>query len=300
MMTIDTDWTYQGLPLVRLENEALRVEVLPSLGGKIWTIEHRGLRRQFLWHHPRHRLRLLPVGANYDDHFFGGFDELLPNDIPETVGGAALVDHGELWTTPLEARVEGDGLTLRGQLPLTSLSCEKRIRLEGEAICLDYHLANTGRRPLDLLWKLHPALRVSEGAEIVVPARRARPADPAWSRHAHMGEFDWQRQSAAHFVPPLTGGTEFLYLLDLSAGECALRHAAENWRFRLQFPKEIFSSVWVFASFGGWRDLEVLILEPCTTPRMSLAESAASGACLHLEPGTSITAAVRVEVGPYL
>ena len=38
MTDIDADWTFQGLPLVRLENDALRVEVLPTLGGKIWTL----------------------------------------------------------------------------------------------------------------------------------------------------------------------------------------------------------------------------------------------------------------------
>jgi hypothetical protein len=285
--------------LIRLENDILRVEVLPTLGGKIWTLEHRGLRRQFLWHHPRHRLRALPVGANYDDHFFGGFDELLPNDIAETVQGATLVDHGELWTTPLEAQAEGERLTLRGQLPITPLAYQKRLTLAEGALLLDYTLTNLGRQPLNLLWKLHPALRISEGAEVLVPAARARVADPAWSRHAHLQEFDWPRETNAHVVPPLTGSTEFLYLLDLAEGQCALGHRQENWMFRLSFPKEIFSSVWVFASFGGWRDLEVLILEPCTTPHLSLAECAPRGACLRLAPKVTITAAVRLEVGPY-
>ncbi len=64
----------------------------------------------------------------------------------------------------------------------------------------------------------------------------------------------------------------------------------------MKFPKEIFRSVWVFASFGGWRDLEVLILEPCTTPTLSLAESSAAGTCLHLEPQERIDAKVEIEV----
>jgi hypothetical protein len=244
-------------------------------------------------------LRALPVGANYDDHFFGGFDELLPNDLPETVQGNALVDHGELWTTPLEAQVADERLLLRGRLPLTPLEYEKSLRLDGQAVLLDYALTNLGRQPLDLLWKLHPALRISEGAEILAPARLARVADPNWSRWAALGEFDWRATDAARRVPPLTGATEFLYLLNLEAGECGLGHPAEDWLFRLTFPKEIFTSVWVFASFGGWRELEVLILEPCTTPQLSLAESARTGACLRLAPRQTVTASVRVEVGPW-
>jgi hypothetical protein len=295
MTQISTDWTFQGFPLVRLENDALRVEVLPTFGGKIWTLEHRPSGRQFLWHHPRHRLRPLPLGASYDDHFFGGFDELLPNDVAERVNGEALVDHGELWTTPLDVVVHGERLFLRGHLPITPLAYRKALRLDGRTLVLDYELSNTGRRPLDLLWKLHPALRISEGAEILVPARTARVADAQWSRVKDCPQFDWQARSSLHRVPALTGSTEFLYLLDLSEGQCALRHENENWTFRMTFPNEIFTSVWVFASFGGWRDLEVLILEPCTTPQLSLAESAAQGKCLHLEPKQTVQATVTVE-----
>ena len=193
--------------------------------------------------------------------------------------------------------MDGDRLVLRGQLPITPLAYHKTLRLEANALVLDYQLQNIGHRPLDLMWKLHPALRISEGAEILVPARRARAADAQWSRVPHRREFDWQEMKSLHVVPPLTGSTEFLYLLDLSAGECALRHPKEGWAFRMSFPKEIFSSVWVFASFGGWRDLEMLLLEPSTTPQLSLSESVKEGKCLHLEPGGVVEASVRVDVG---
>jgi Domain of unknown function (DUF5107) len=296
MAEISTDWTFQAFPVVRMENELLRIEVLPTFGGKIWTLEHRPSGRQFLWHHPRHRLRALPLGANYDDHFFGGFDELLPNDIPEKVNGEGLVDHGELWTTPLAVQIEDQSLVLSGQLPITPLSYNKRLRLQGSSLILDYKLTNIGRRPLDLLWKLHPALRITEGTEIIVPARTARAADPQWSRVKNTAEFDWQELKSLHLVPPLGASTEFLYLQGLTQGQCGLRHQKESWALQMTFPKEVFTSVWVFASFGGWRDLEVLILEPCTTPELSLEASAKRGQCLHLEPGEAVSPTVTVEV----
>jgi hypothetical protein len=280
-----------------MENESLRVELLPQFGGKIWTLEYRPSGRQFLWHHPRHRLRALPLGANYDDHFFGGFDELLPNDMPERVSGESLVDHGELWTAPLDTRVDGECVILSGVLPITPVRYQKALRLIDNRLLLDYDLTNISHKPRDLLWKLHPALRISEGAEVIVPARTARVADPDWSRVKDCQQFEWASRSALHRVPSLAAReTEFLYLSELAEGVCALQHREERWAFRMIFPKEIFASVWIFASFGGWRDLELLILEPCTTPQLSLAESARGGACLHLEPGQKIHATVAVEV----
>lgn len=299
MTHLSADWTFQGFPLIRLENDLLRVEVLPSFGGKIWTLEHRGLHQQFLWHHPRHRLRPLPLGASYDDHFFGGFDELLPNDVPEIVNGESLVDHGELWTTPLEACIEGERLNLWGQLPITPLAYRKTMYLEANTLCLETQLANTGRRALDVLWKLHPALNISPGTEIRVPAKIARVADPAFSRVPQLTEFNWSERETLHRVPEFEGSNDFFYLLDLSEGACELAHHEEDWRFRLTFPLEIFSSVWVFAAFGGWRDLEVLLLEPCTTPQLSLVKSSEEKKCLHLDPGASVTASIRVETGRY-
>ena len=195
---LTSDYTFQGFPIVRMQNPSLRVEVLPGFGGKIWSLEHRPSAREFLWHNPRQRLRRLPLGASYDDHFSGGFDELLPNDVPEKVNGENLLDHGELWTTPLQASVKTDHLVLSGRLPITPLEYRKTVHLEGSALILEYSLSNVGRSPLDLLWKLHPALGLSQGAELIVPAATARVADPQWSRIKDREEFPWPSMPALH------------------------------------------------------------------------------------------------------
>lgn len=302
---VSSDWTFQDFPVVRLENSRLRVDLLPDFGGKILQIEHLGLDRKFLWHNPRQRLRRLPLGASYDDHFFGGWDELLPNDMPETANGERLVDHGELWTTPLAAHPAPGGVALRGMLPITPLRFEKRVTLRGAgAIDVAYRIENLGRKPLDLLFKVHPALRISPGAEIRVPARRAGPGDPGFSRFA--GPFAWPRGRdkagkalRGDVVPGNDGTCEFLYLTGLRRGACALAHRAEDWRFELAFDPRVFRSAWLFASYGGWRELEVAILEPCTTWPISLEAAAKAGQCLRLGPGKVLNTTVTCRVGRY-
>jgi hypothetical protein len=294
---VDTRWSFEGFPVLRLENDALTVDVLPDLGGKILQITHRPLGRSFLWHNPRQHLRRLPLGTSYDDHFFGGWDELLPNDIAEQIGGENLVDHGELWTTPLSASIEGRTVALSGLLPITPLRFEKRIALTGgESFELRYKLENIGRRRLDILFKLHPALRISQGAEIRVAASHATVGDPGFSRFT--GSFDWPGDAGV--VPELNGTCEFLYLTGLARGACGLAHRGEDWRFDLTFDPKVFQSVWLFASFGGWRELETLVLEPCTTWPMSLAEAAVAGQCLRLDAGERLETKVDCHVGTYM
>ena len=68
----------------------------------------------------------MPPGSEYDPNFFGGIDELLPNDVPETIDGVACPDHGELWTTCLDWHLESDEVIhLQGMLSLFGLRYER-------------------------------------------------------------------------------------------------------------------------------------------------------------------------------
>jgi len=305
---LSRDWTYQGFEIVRLENPAMIADVIPRLGGKIVHLIDKRTHRKFLWHNPRQRLRELPVGAGYDDHFFGGWDELLPNDLPEVIGGEPWADHGELWTCPLDVETAGPALMLNGLLPINPLAYERRMWLDEEAPILHMRakVTNIGRISIEFLWKLHPALRISPGCTYDIPARRAIIVDRDFSRLGHLEEFPWPNATDAEGKPAradrvdaIDGTSEFLYLVDLAEGRCALANEAEDWRFTMTFPRSVFPTVWIFASYGGWRNHEVAILEPCTTWPKALTSAIALDRAHHLEPGESMSADITVRLGRY-
>ncbi len=91
-----------------IQNDHLRVTIFPALGGKITSVFNKKINNEFLWTNASLTLQSHTAGADYDSNFFGGIDELLPNDIPENIDGISYPDHGELWTTPLEWEVTGD------------------------------------------------------------------------------------------------------------------------------------------------------------------------------------------------
>src|SRR5437868_3017339 len=98
-----------------MESAFLKVDVVPGVGGRIVSLVHKPSGHEFLWHNPALRLELKPSGAEYDPNFYGGIDELLPNDLAEPINGVECPDHGELWTTPLHTEVVADRLILTGQ-----------------------------------------------------------------------------------------------------------------------------------------------------------------------------------------
>ena len=126
------------------ENNHIRFEIAPAAGGKIISVYNKKLKKEFLWRNTNLQFETHKSGADYDSNFFGGIDELIPNDIPENVDGIDYPDHGELWTTALEYELVKDTISVFGKLKLSGLYYKKTISLDTDspAINLQYTIRN--------------------------------------------------------------------------------------------------------------------------------------------------------------
>lgn len=309
MTTISGDLLVDRTPVVRLENEFLQVDVAPSVGGRIVNITEKRSEHQFLWHNKDLRLERLPPASEYDPNFYGGIDDLIPNDIPELIDGMPCPDHGELWTMPLAHQIDEDVLRLEGMLSLTQLHYTKRVGLrpDGPRIDLDYRVENRSGEVRHFMWKLHAAMNVEPGDMLVCPARTARVGDLEWSRWHTLEPFAWPviiedplqgEVSRVDRVPPPDGTVDFFFLYNLEAGQIAWESAARGLRFGLDFDTAVFPFAWLFASYGGLLGYYTVVLEPCSGMPMSVNEAAGLGQCSRLEPGESIETRVTIYAGP--
>ena len=289
-------------PVVRLENRFLRVDVAPSIGGRIVHVQDKETGYQFLWHNERLRLERSAPGSAYDPHFYGGVDEVLPSDVPEFFNGVMNPDHGELWTLPLDSRMDGDALALAGVLPSCGLAYERRLSLKADepVIVLDYRLENRADERRIFLWKMHAALNVEPGDQIVCPARKASVADPQWSRWGNVAPFSWPivEGRRADLIPPPDGTTDFIFLYDLQDGTMGWRSHSRGLEFTVHFDRRVFPYACYFASYGGLDGHYTAILEPCTAMPVSVNEAARLGQCSSLEPGEQIVTRVTIYAGP--
>ncbi len=290
-----------GLPIVRLESDQLRVEVAPGVGGRIVSLIHRASGHEFLWRNRVLPLQCLPAGSEYDPNFFGGIDELLPNDIPETIDGVSCPDHGELWTTPLDWQSDGHQLKLRGMLPRFGLRYEREMALHADRPCLElaYRISNPTAQPRHFLWKLHAALAVAPGDLVDCPAGKAQVVDLAWSRYHTLAPFNWPRIEGqdANVVPAPDGTVDFFYLYELTEGRIAWQRPSQGLNFAYHFDRKVFPYAWLFASYGGFNGHYTIILEPCSTMPLSVNEAAAKNQCSLLQPGETFETQVMIETG---
>src|SRR5437867_661343 len=302
MIRLRDDLKLDGVPVVRLESDQLQVDVAPSVGGRIVSIVEKSSGHEFLWRNRSVPVRRSESGSEYDSNFFGGIDELLPNDMPETIQGVNCPDHGELWTTSLNWEIDGQRLKLHGTLPLFGLAYEREIclRSDGPWLDLSYRLSNPTRDARVFLWKLHAALAVAPGDLIDCPAQKAQVVDLAWSRYRTMVPFDWPMIEGkdASKIPAPDGTVDFFYLFDLAEGRIGWHRPGANLEFAYQFDTTIFSYAWLFASYGGFFGHYTAVLEPCTAMPMPVNEAAAKKQCSRLEPGESLVTNVSLYAGP--
>jgi galactose mutarotase-like enzyme len=303
-------WRVHGFQALILENRHLRVVVIPELGGKIWSIVSKRHDRELLWHNARMPMRHAHYGATYDDWFVGGWDEIFPNDYPVHVDGENYPDHGEVWSLPgkwklldenesaVSIEIEHQGIAVdtrfRKTLTLREHAAELHVR---------YEIVNGRSKPISAHWKLHPALPLKPGALLHLPPSKII-VDPDFAEASAPATWAWPLapdvngaiRDMRKLPDPDAGETWFFYATELSDGYCAVSYPQEGIGFGLQFDPSVLTSVWIFATFSGWRGFSTIILEPCTGYRARLEDAIAHGSVMTMQPGEELSTNVVMSV----
>ena len=286
------------MELITLSNTHCRVVVAPETGGRIVSFIPTMTGEELLWHNKARALFRSRPGDAYDPAFYGGIDELLPCDLPETIDGIAYPDHGELWTTPLQWEARGNRLRLWGVLPRSGLSYERKMSLcaDSAEIVLHYRIRNGQKTHRHFLWKMHAAMHTVPGDRVICPAATAQAADPAYSSCLSMAPFSWPvcQGIDKSIIPEENSTCEFLYLMGLSEGTMGLERPSAGISIQYAFDRTVFPTPWLFQSFGGFDSHFVTVLEPCTNMPLSVTDAMQAGTCAMLAPGETLTTTVRL------
>lgn len=308
--TCTSEPTLHGLRPIVLENDRLRIVVLPEAGAKIWQIRYKPFEADLLWNNPSMLPSRQPLHASYDDTWSGGWDELFPNDEPGNLQGLDLPDHGELWTGVWNSESlqlgDASGVHLRYTTLVSQFLVEKTLILRPQSATLEvaYRLTNHGTVTLPFLFKLHPAFAVSPHHRIDFPAMTVvRETEFEGTLAGAPRVFPWPNvplgETALDLrqVPdPSSRALHFFYGTELSAGWCGVTNQERRFAAALRFDPKVFSSCWLFATHGGWRDLNVAVLEPATGFPLRIQSMIDEGRALSLAPGEKLETTVLFSV----
>jgi galactose mutarotase-like enzyme len=171
-----TNW--HGFRALVMENETVRLVVVPETGARIVSLYDKLARYEWLVSPEQaHAFRALPSGTPFNENHSGGWDEMLPTIVacvypgPGARQGLALPDHGEIWTLPWsDAGCDAAGIRLSVTGATLPYRLTRSLALNGEGeLSLEYQLVNLGDEPLLYLWAAHPQFACQPGARIELP-----------------------------------------------------------------------------------------------------------------------------------
>ena len=176
------------------------------------------------------------MGASFDENWSGGWDEVFPNDAGGAFRGRNLADHGELWSRNWRV-TESSGSEVRLACDCSTLpaACEKRIAVTAEGLTVGYRLQNLSGEALPFLFKLHPALAIEPGDEILLPPCRVEIRRHRLQHDHRNGRkrraFPWRAErtekkcASTWFRGGKSGSREFFYTTGLEGPWCGLKNS---------------------------------------------------------------------------
>jgi hypothetical protein len=296
-----------------VENDLLRVCVLPEVGGKIASILYKPRDFEVLFQ---------PAGGAYEPPVYGapfsrfdtsGADEMFPTIDPceypvEPFRGKTIPDHGELWSLPWEMRFSRGGLT--GQVRGVALPYlfERELKIRGGRIYLRYRITNAGTEPFHGFWAFHGLCACGEESRIILPGvrrvvnvheSRVLGASGALHDFPVTKDLEGKPYDLGRIGPAAAGKAEKFYAEGrLRRGSAALTLDAGRLLYSLTFPPGPVPHLAVWINEGGFKGEYNCALEPACGFRDSLADAVRAGGAPLLLPGRSREHWLRIDISP--
>lgn len=285
--------THGPFDVARIENEVVRVAVVPDYGAKVIELSDKRSGRNWL-------VAGSPTEAAGDDAVFGGpqaygWDECFPTVAPCSGADwrAATRDHGALWGRPW--RHDRDENAIAATFDHEDFVFSRRLVLRGDRVTASYALKSKADRDLAYLWSAHPLLALHPGETIDLPGIDKASATyvKACDRVASPTETDWpvatisgQSIDLSRVHTMDSGIASKLYCDGTRPSQVTVRGA--DGRLVLTWQRDAIAALGIWLDYGGWPDdmpVHQVALEPTTAPADDLQSAQAMGQAAVLAPG---------------
>lgn len=281
-----------------LENNKLLIQIDNSRGAKITRFLDKATNKDWAWKPVDSKVQAksdtLNLEAGFDDHWTGGFEEVFPNDAPTEVESFRLVDHGELWRRSWElVRSNEHEICFSLNCETYPMSVTKTFSLDSKSseLNIHYEIESRASKKLPFIFKLHPALSIEPGDEFQMPSAKTVPVAIEFSRLIGRNE------SGIYKAMPNDGHSrEFVILSELEAGTCSIYNPRTNSKLTFDFPLKILPQLWLFQSYGGFRNHYVSMVEPTNAGHYDLAIASQKKLCGQLEAFEKINFDIKIKI----
>ncbi|MFY0628474.1 MAG: DUF4432 family protein [Reichenbachiella sp.] len=326
--TITNHQKVNGMDVVWLENEYLKVGVLIGRGADIFEFNYKPADLNYLLRIPGEIrnpsldfAQKRDTNSQMEDYYYGGWQDCLPNSAPFVYRGASYGQHGEVWGVPWHFEIEEntkDSIAIKCWVrPMrTPLLIEKILTLKSgsKELNVDSKITNEGNTYFDFIWGQHIAFGLSfleEGAEIKTNANSmmSEPAMPDKRRFKPDIESTWPEGIGLDGVKidaskiQKSGQnpySELTYLSGFTEGKYSILNPTTKLGFGLTWDASLFKYLWMWEERNGtqdapwWGRVYTVALEPWTAKWTSKPEEGIkNGDWERLEASESIHTTIK-------
>ena len=307
---------------IELENDRLRVTLLPEKGCDILELIDRGTGIDVLfqapWGYGRRPVHAPSSFEAWIESYPGGWQVLLPN------GGDAAIENGVEWGFHGEAGVVewkvdeiGAGVAVCSTSLISApLEVARRVTLDENVVRVEEQVTNRGGDAIEVMWGHHPTFGapfLEPGCTIETSARTFTADDRAPGSGLTPGRrsvwpnavLDDGGQIDLSVIPgPDERRAVLGYLSDFEDGRYRVVNPRLGLAVEIRWPLDVFPTAWFWQElhatpgYPWYRRAYTTALEPNTTaPAQGIVEARKKGgATLRLAPDAARTVTIEAEL----
>lgn len=293
---------------VTIENDAVRMEVWPQIGGKVSSIVDKADHYELLFTYPAELPDSPHYDAPYGDHWYAGWDECFPAVARSTYprhpyNGIAVPDHGELWGIPTTTAVPTkDGITTVWNGLRFGYRLTRKLYLTDSSIVAEYDLMNLAPFEFRFVWAMHSLMSMAQPVEFRVEQKPFR-----WSHDAEGKRMDtpmtWPKGSENEdfsrpdSLPPKRGWK--LFSEDPIQSAFLVSYPSRKRTLRVEYASPdglpAYWGLWI--NTGGWAGNRHFAAEPTTGRCDEIDRSIGDGSAGRIDPFGRRQWSVRMSLG---
>lgn len=167
METVLSECKWNGLSTFIIENNRMRVGVVPEHGAKIVSIYDKKNDREWLVP-PMRPIQPLSYGQSFIEAEMCGWDEMMPTITVCEWQGKELPDHGEVWSIPWSVEPFENGICCAVDGRMMPYHFSRSMSLSENKLLLQYQLKNNSDMTIPWLWAAHPQFAADEYTRIIL------------------------------------------------------------------------------------------------------------------------------------
>lgn len=275
---------YKDKCSVALENDCMKVQFLPELGGKMASLICKRTSREVLAQGNNENYKVLAYDGDYVAAECSGFDDMFPtidrvyyNDYPWK--GIEIPDHGEVCGLSWDYKIEDDCLYMYVHGVRFPYKLEKWVRFDPNgALNIKYRATNFSEFDMDFIWAAHPMINAEEGGEIILPYEDNEDIKCVFTWDENLGKYGdsmkWPvtKQKDGSFkkinITPERSleGNNYKYYFDnrMPEGWCAYKYKSTDTVVSISFPVKKVPYLTIWINEGSFHGFHNIAMEPCT------------------------------------